>query len=593
MDCSEPSKREEVKESKVKEEKVIKFGKTDEEYEEKLAAGGDGPSSSSKKSSEKKPKKEKGQMSVMDMFKRAPPKKEVEKRKSSEKEGEQEHKRSKEEGEGGPELREREKGVVAVEKPRSRECSTCRQLVEQAPQYLGHPNEAVEEFVGIVDKRLSLFEDDMGGYDDALPQYKLTNYTVYDKEGHIAPFDTGIIDKNKLIYFSGYLKHLTCEDPSVEDGVPVFDCGPIYSWSSAGFDGGEKALTIFSTGFADYYLMEPSEAYQPFARQVEEKVFLTKHVIEYLTRMRDVELKPDVDYEDLLNHLTTVVPPEGIARLDDEMLLRHADFVVNQVFSYEEAGDEDEQELVHMPAMKSIIALAGVKLGVRKKLVIKKKQKQMPKWSAACVTPLARGTFEAVFAEQMAAERAEEEAAEGKGGKKRSKRCGLCKHCKNMTKFGGNGKSKQACQERKCEKVEAADEEDEELDEEDAETALMSPDSKKEKEKKGSKKVHKEVEWKGEGVKEGRKTYYSGAILDGEVEVMQGDTVLISPSEPSIPLYVGTVGKLFEGRDGPTVHVQWFCRGTDTMLGEAGDPTQLFRIDQCEDQPLLSVWKSA
>ena len=116
----------------------------------------------------------------------------------------------------------------------------------------------------------------MDGFDDALPQYKLTCYTVYDKEGHVVPFDTGIIDKNKLIYFSGYLKHLTCEDPSIEDGVPVFDCGPINAWSNAGFDGGEKALTIFSTGFAEYYLMEPSEAYQPFARQVEEKVFLAK-----------------------------------------------------------------------------------------------------------------------------------------------------------------------------------------------------------------------------------------------------------------------------------------------------------------------------
>ena len=219
----------------------------------------------------------------------------------------------------------------------------------------------------------------MGGYDDALPQYKLTNYTVYDKEGHIAPFDTGIIEKGIPIYFCGYLKHLTCEDPSIEDGVPVFDCGPIYAWSNAGFDGGEKALTIFSTGFAEYYLMEPSEAYQPFARQVEEKVFLTKHVIEYLTRMRDVELRPDVEYEDLLDHLATVVPPEGIAR-PDQILLHHADLVVNQVFSYNKAGDddEDEQELVHMPAMKSIAALAGVKPGVRKKLV-KKKQKQMPK----------------------------------------------------------------------------------------------------------------------------------------------------------------------------------------------------------------------
>ena len=63
------------------------------------------------------------------------------------------------------------------------------------------------------------------------------------------PFDTGLIDKNKEIFFSGYLKHLTCEDPGLEDGVPVYDCGPINSWWNAGFDGGEKALTGFSTGY--------------------------------------------------------------------------------------------------------------------------------------------------------------------------------------------------------------------------------------------------------------------------------------------------------------------------------------------------------
>ena len=158
MDCSEVSNKEvKEKEPKVKEEKVIKFGKTDEEYEEKVAAGGDGPSSSSKRSSEKKSKKEKGQISVMDMFKKAPPKKAVEKRKSSEKEEEQPGKRTKEGESEGPELRE--KVVVVSEKPKIERCSTCRQLVEQTLPYLGHPHSAVEEFVGIVDKRLSLFED--------------------------------------------------------------------------------------------------------------------------------------------------------------------------------------------------------------------------------------------------------------------------------------------------------------------------------------------------------------------------------------------------------------------------------------------------
>ena len=160
MDCDETSNKREVKvenESKVKEEKAIKFGKTDEEYEQKVAAGEDCHSSSSKGSSEKKSKKEKGQISVMDMFKRAPAKKAVEKRKSSEKEEEQAGKRVKEGEKEGPELRE--KVVVATEKPKIERCTTCRQLVEQTLPYLGHPDAAVEEFIAITDRRLSLFED--------------------------------------------------------------------------------------------------------------------------------------------------------------------------------------------------------------------------------------------------------------------------------------------------------------------------------------------------------------------------------------------------------------------------------------------------
>ena len=167
--------------------------------------------------------------------------------------------------------------------------------------------------------------------EESMPQYKLTGFTVYDKAGHVVPFDSGLIDMNKEIFFSGYLKHLTCEDPGLEDSVPVFDCGPINSWWNAGFDGGEKALTGFSTGYAEYYLMECSETYTPFMKVVDEKAFTTKHVIEYLEKAIDPNNHIDAEYEDLLNHLGLIVPPEGMNPVSDETLLRHADFVVHQV----------------------------------------------------------------------------------------------------------------------------------------------------------------------------------------------------------------------------------------------------------------------
>jgi hypothetical protein len=39
----------------------------------------------------------------------------------------------------------------------------------------------------------------------------------------------------------------------------------------------------------------------------------------------------NTDFEDFLNYLSTIVPPEGMGVLDQEMVIRHAEFLVNQV----------------------------------------------------------------------------------------------------------------------------------------------------------------------------------------------------------------------------------------------------------------------
>lgn len=36
-------------------------------------------------------------------------------------------------------------------------------------------------------------------------------------------------------------------------------------------------------------------------------------------------------------------------------------------------------------------------------------------------------------------------------------------------------------------------------------------------------------------------------------------------------------------------HAHWFCRGTDTVLGESSDPLELFLVDDCEDMQLSFV----
>lgn len=120
---------------------------------------------------------------------------------------------------------------------------------------------------------------------------------MYDKNGHLCPFDGGLIEKNINIYFSGYVKPIYEDDPSIEGGIPGKDLGPIVEWWVSGFDGGEQPILSFSTEIGDYVLMEPSEEYSPFMIAVREKSFVSKTIIEFLLD----EESPS--YEDLLNKL--------------------------------------------------------------------------------------------------------------------------------------------------------------------------------------------------------------------------------------------------------------------------------------------------
>ncbi len=73
-------------------------------------------------------------------------------------------------------------------------------------------------------------------------------------------------------------------------------------------------------------------------------------------------------------------------------------------------------------------------------------------------------------------------------------------------------------------------------------------------------------------------------------QVCVGDCVSVTPDDPTTPLYLARVGGMWETCGGDKeFHATWFIRGTDTVLGETSDPSELFLIDDCEDEPLASV----
>lgn len=107
---------------------------------------------------------------------------------------------------------------------------------------------------------------------------------------------------------------------------------------------------------------------------------------------------------------------------------------------------------------------------------------------------------------------------------------------------------------------------------------------------KGLRNVKKEINWIGEPIaNDGRRTFYESALV-GDEEIRPNDCVLIEPSDPAVPLYIARIVYMFETKNGQKLfHANWFCRGSDTVLGETSDPIELFLIDECEDTPFTSV----
>ncbi|KAB0805238.1 hypothetical protein PPYR_02208 [Photinus pyralis] len=470
-------------------------------------------------------------------------------------------------------------------------CNICRQYLNEVAIYNGHPNYSVEEFISLTDPKLMLFTGEESDINerDVHPVHKITYFSVYDKNGHLCPFDTGLIEANKPLYFSGYIKPIYEDDPTTNNGIPTHDMGPINEWFLSGFDGGEKALVGFSTLFAEYYLMEASPEYEPMMKILRIKIHLAKIVIEFLIE----EACQEPTYEDLLQYLLQSNDPDQT----EDTLLRHAQFICDQVSSFDEAADSDEQMFITTPCMRTLVEMAGVTFRVRKRMrKIENKtgiKKKPSAWSKATTTKLVQEVFETFFPDQI-----DRKENDDKGP--RRKRCGICEacqrpdcgkcaHCQNMLKFGGTGRSKQACLVRRCPNMAIQAANEDASDGEDDQADSVNVESKASL----SKRIIHKVMWIDEATfKHKARSYYQSAQV-GDLVIELDDCVVLNSEEPNQPLWIARVGYMWQERDATLFHAHLFCRGSDTVLGETADPRELFVVDVCENCPLGSIVRKA
>lgn len=284
--------------------------------------------------------------------------------------------------------------------------------------------------------------------------------------------------------------------------------------------------------------------------ELEEKVYLSKAVIELLAE------DDTAQYEDLLTKLQTTVMPSGV-RVSEDSLFRYAQFVCDRVYHFDQAGSEDEPQLILSPCMRTLIQLSGITLGRRR--ATRKATKREPKakkaaWSKATTTPLMLHIFESLFRDQL--DQGEEKFGPSSAPRRtkcgiceacQNTDCGKCNHCRDMVKFGGSGRSKQSCVERKCPNMAVQVAEDDEepenlLEPEAVEVVDIDFDHHK------VKRVIKSdvIKWEEPVLKKvDGKCFYSAVDVNG-MRVEVGGHVAVQPAEEGLSMYLAEVVSMWE-----------------------------------------------
>ncbi|VVC27920.1 DNA (cytosine-5)-methyltransferase 1-like,Bromo adjacent homology (BAH) domain,DNA (cytosine-5)- [Cinara cedri] len=277
-------------------------------------------------------------------------------------------------------------------------CKLCYQI---KPETVTYPEDAEIECIVLTNEVLAnIYTDELN-----VITHNVTNYSIYDENGHLCSMDSGIIERNVPIFLTGYVKPIYDHDSSFENGIAVKELGPILEWFLSSYDGGSKVIIGVSTDCADYLLIEPHLSYKKYMASVIEKIHLSKLVIE---RILDHKESDDPTYEDILNSVVNSVNPATNIKFTEEDLIAHAQFVIDQVIDYDSTAAY-RFPLVDTQCIETLTELSGaaksVKVPPRRLNTHRanslKSDISKQEYSKATTTNLVKDVFENMFAAQL------------------------------------------------------------------------------------------------------------------------------------------------------------------------------------------------
>ena len=137
-------------------------------------------------------------------------------------------------------------------------------------------------------------------------------------------------------------------EPDDEGGLFLARGGPLRQWSNGA--GSEDVMediilnTVVGGRDVEYHLVRPSQPYGRIYENVYRMVYMSNKIITELCRLNG--RRETMKYKELVKFVEQLPPAilhgKRLPGLDKDMLLQNAEFLVTQVRSFEDAGDQDE-----------------------------------------------------------------------------------------------------------------------------------------------------------------------------------------------------------------------------------------------------------
>ncbi|XP_058795195.1 DNA (cytosine-5)-methyltransferase 1-like [Phymastichus coffea] len=491
-----------------------------------------------------------------------------------------------------------------VNKDGTQICKMCEQQIDgDLKYYNGDPIGGFEEGAVILDSKLLLFDGDEANVstEDTRSYNKITSYSVYCKNGHLCCFDSGLIEKDVEIYFSGYIKPIHSDDPATKDGIPGKKFGPMVWWWMTGFDIGEQPTVGLSTELGDYICMKPSVEYAPFMKSVMTKIYISKIVIEFLI------YEPNASYEDLLSKLqTTPVPNDLMKNFTEDTLLHYASFICDQVITFDDTAKPKEHLIVTAPCIRRLIDLAGIRFEIESSETPRK---------VAQISRERQFEHKIDYREKLLRQMAEDKR-ENSGASElidmllpthekfltskipKPGRCGVCKRCARSRCRECKAcsvRNYDACYQRRCFNHEIMEENEEDVQDE-MNFAEMTADDSFTLYRMSVKPLSRhayDIAWGTQALsRDLKKTYYGSVYVDCQM-ISSGDFIDVRSDNAGVPPQIMKVIYMYEDNDTGCgrIHACFLWSGKYTVLGDISDRQELFFIKRCIDIDVKCIVK--